>query len=338
MFYPVQHITQTAFGKFPFNILTACTHERYESSLAKTGNNFYAFFAEGFKPGWNAQYAEVPNNYIIFDKNKKENQILNHLRFDMILSQNKFGQYQIFNQLQKQFHIPLISLEHTLPMPSWDKDMLKKVNDMRGDINIFISDYSIDRWNWERRTDTYVINHALDTKLFCSGNQERKNHILTVANDYIGRDWCLNFTQYKEVCLDNKLPVRPIGDTKDFSLPAKNTEDLVNEYQTSRIFLNTAHISPIPTSLLEAMSCGCAVVSCNTCAVPEYIEHGVNGFLANNNSEMLEYLHILLQDEKLATKLGKAARKTIQKKCSLDDFVSKWNKIFQAASSTIYLG
>lgn len=338
MFYPVQHITQTAFSKFPFNILTACTHERYESSLAKTGNNFYAFFSEGFKPGWNTQFAEVPENYVIFDKSRKENQIMPHLRFDMILSQNRFGQYQIFNQLQKHFHVPLISLEHTLPMPTWSSSMLNKVNEMRGDINIFISDYSIEKWRWDRQDNTYVINHAIDSDLFCDENKERKNHILTVANDYIGRDWCLNFTQYKEVCLDNKLPVRPIGETENFSLPTKNTNDLINEYQTSRIFLNTAHVSPIPTSLLEAMSCGCAVVSCNTCAIPEYIEHGVNGFLANDNNEMLEYLKILLKDENLSKKLGQAARKTIQKKCSLNDFVSKWNRVFNTISKKIYLG
>ena len=81
-----------------------------------------------------------------------------------------------------------------------------------------------------------------------------------------------------------------VGDTPGLSEPAASTEGLVATYQNSRIFLNTSTISPVPTALMEAMSCGCAVVSTATCMIPEVIEHGVNGFITNDTQEMKQYL------------------------------------------------
>ena len=66
-------------------------------------------------------------------------------------------------------------------------------------------------------------------------------------------------------------------------------------------------------SLLEAMSCGCAVVSTETCMIPEVIENGVNGFMTNDEKQMERYLVDLLNDKNLAKEIGDNARKTIVK-------------------------
>jgi glycosyltransferase involved in cell wall biosynthesis len=105
-------------------------------------------------------------------------------------------------------------------------------------------------------------------------------------------------------------------------------EDLRDNYNSCGLFVNTSTYSPIPMSLLEAMSCGCAVVSTATCAIPEIIENGVNGFATNDISEMKEYISAILKDEKLRDSLGKEARKTILNKFSIKRFASEWNEIF----------
>ena len=48
---PLSYIIRAATRKptEKLNILTFPTHERYESMLAKTGHNFYAYRAEGIK-------------------------------------------------------------------------------------------------------------------------------------------------------------------------------------------------------------------------------------------------------------------------------------------------
>lgn len=342
---PVGSITRASTRKAgeKLNILCAPTHERYESGLAQTGHNFYAIQGEHIKD-WKEIYAPKPKNYHILEQG---NVLPIDVDLDLVLSQNKFGQFQKLEKLAKLFHLPLLSVEHTLPHPGWGPEYIKSTQQMRGQMNIFITDYSLEKWQWQDLGDTMTIGHMVDTDIFTCPEKfkfcitdaphKRKNHILTVANDYIGRDWCLDFQRYKRVCLDKGLPYRAVGDTPGLSKPAKDTNELVNEYKSSRIFLNTAHISPIPTSLLEAMSCGCAVVSCNTCAIPEYIQHGLNGFLYNNDAELSEYLTLLLNDEDVAREMGQRARETILNKCSKERFLNQWNIAFEATIQKGYL-
>jgi hypothetical protein len=336
MLNPLTHIIEGCREKNHYNCLTASTHERYQGvGLAKTKCDFYMWMKTGvFKPNWNFAFNPMPENHVLLDERRGDNQLYPWLNIDFVFSQNKFGQFQILGQIAQHLHVPLISLEHTCFMPWWSKEQRKQLNEMRGKINVFITDYQIDDWGWDDRGDTHVINHCVDTNLFSPSQEvERKNHILTVGNDYIGRDAVLNFSQFKRVVLDNRLPFRAVGETKGLSAAPASVGQLVQEYNSSKIFLNTHHISPIPTSLLEAMAMGCAVVSCNTCAIPDYIKHGENGFLYKSDEEALQYLKLLLNDKDLAEKLGKNARETIKEKCSVDEFVRKWNNVFDLARS-----
>jgi glycosyltransferase involved in cell wall biosynthesis len=312
-------------GNGPLNILTVPTHERFETGLAKTGHNFFAITSQHTKT-WDERYAPCPENYHVYDM-KNGQTFPNHIEFDLALSQNKFGQFQLLANYANRFGIPMISLEHTLTVPTWGPEIRQQMVSMSGAVNVFISDYSIDVWGFDKNDpNVRVIRHAVDTELFKPLGLERNNSILTVANDFINRDWCLNFSQFCRVT--NGLPVKIVGDTPGLSKPAASTEELVTDYNKSRVYLNTAHISPIPTSLLEAMACGCACVSIKSAAIPEYIQTGKNGLLVENDKDMRAALEFLLANAKEAERLGKAARQTILEKCTLDRFTSEWNSLF----------
>lgn len=313
------------------NILTCPTHERYEEGLAKTGHNFFAIPGKHIKK-WNEDFAKKPDNYHILP-----NQGLPHwLEIDLVLSQQKFGQYQLLAPIAKQLNVPLISLEHTLPVPQWTQLQLQQLQNMRGDINLFISDYSIGEWGWEDRGDTFVIHHGVDTKTFSpwweNDNAEQNNRALSIVNDWIGRQWCCNFTGWQRVTQKPPaLPTRVRGDTKGLSTATKSLSELVKEYHDSTVFFNTSVISPIPTVVLEAMSCGLPVVSTATCMIPEVIEHDVNGLLSNDENELRKYLEMLLEDETLRRTLGEEARSTIEERYSQERFIRDWNHIFEEA-------
>ena len=102
--------------------------------------------------------------------------------------------------------------------------------------------------------------------------------------------------------------------------------------ESPKVGLNTSIASPIPTTLLEAMSCGCAIVSTATCMIPEIIEHGVNGYCSNDVGELRSFLDELLNNEELCERLGRAARKTVEDSLSLGSFVDRWNDIFDNAA------
>ena len=313
----------------PLNIITFPTHERYESNLVKTGHNFYGY-REGNIKSWNTNYAPVPDNYILLDDRRGEAQIPLDVDFDLVLSQNKFGQFQKAQPIAKLLNIPLVSLEHTLPMPQWSPEQRSQLCNMRGLINVFISDYSISQWNFAKTNDVRVIKHCVDTEMFKPAYSiefdKRYNRILSVVNDWIGRDWCCGFKLWQRVIAG--LPACPVGDTQGLSKPASSMKELVDFYAYSRIFINTSTVSPVPTSLLEAMACGCAVVSTENCMIPEVIEHGVNGFMTNDETEMRGYLEQLLNDEELALQMGLKARQTILDEFSVKRFTSEWNEIF----------
>jgi glycosyltransferase involved in cell wall biosynthesis len=309
--------------KSKYNIVTFDTHERYQTMMARTGHNFYSFQYDDCKT-WVDAYGKKPANYYTLPKNA----LVNGIDFDFILSQSKFGQFQFAKQMQQVFKIPLISLEHTLPIPSWPEQQLKEMRAMTGDQNVFISKFSARRWGIFPHT---VIKHCVDTEQFSPGEEERANVALSVVNDYKARDYCCNYQGWERITKD--LPVKLVGSSPEpeFSKAAESIDELTMAYRRSSIFLNTSTVSPVPTSLLEAMACGCAVVTTATCMIPEIIKNGENGFISNDETELRDKIQLLLNDPELARKLGEQARQTVVRDFGVDVFVNNWNAVFDTA-------
>jgi hypothetical protein len=322
----LQFINKAIRNKDKYNILTFDTHERYQQQLCKTGHDFYSFRYENCKR-WDESYAKIPDNHYLMP----DNSITASIGFDFILSQSKFGQFQASQHINQRFKLPVISLEHTLPISSWPDDQLQAFRSMSGDVNVFISDYSKDKWNIAGVSK--VIHHSVDSEVFKPVDGEKKPHVLSVVNDFINRDYCCNYTGWKRIT--DGLNVKLLGKTEGLSEPAESIEALSQAYAEAQVFLNTSTVSPIPTCLLEAMSCGCACVSTATCMIPDIIDHGVNGFISNDENELKGYVETLLKDEDLRSKLGAAARQTILDDFSEEKFINNWNETFDMAYGVI---
>jgi glycosyltransferase involved in cell wall biosynthesis len=315
-------ISKATQKKDKYNILTFDTHERYQYQQAKTGHNFFSFRYDGCKE-WDNNYSELPENYYVMPKNS----IMTSIDFDFILSHSKFGQFQAAHSINQRLGLPIVSLEHTLPIDNWPESQLNNFRSMAGNINVFISEYSAGKWNMN--CDNRVIHHSVDTELFKIHDTEKNGKVLSVVNDFVNRDYCCNYSGWKRIT--EGLPVKLVGNTPGLSKPAKDIHELASEYQEASVFLNTSTVSPVPTSLLEAMSCGCAVVSTATCMIPEIIKNGVNGYISNNEQDLRGYTKELLEDPSLAAKMGQAARETILEKFSEDKFINNWNEVFDLA-------
>lgn len=322
----------------PLNVLTYPTHERWQSGLSGANAMFYMVQSPQVK-SWSRQYAALPPNHILLNPSRGDHQLPPDVDFDLVLSQNKFGQYQIAAGLAKQLHLPLISLEHTLPVKEWGPDRLEACRQMRGDLNVFISEFSVGHWGFDIKDPSVrVIHHGVDTDTFSPNDMvcDRKPTLLSVVNDWVNRDYFCGFRLWQAVTKD--LPVVVVGDTPGLSLPAKSVPDLVMKYRSSRVFLNTSLVSPIPTALLEAMSSGAACVSTATAMIPEVIQHGVNGLMSNDPAELRRFCQLLLKDEALAARLGAAARRTIVEKFSMGVFVKKWDEILLDVADNFCMG
>jgi len=327
---PISSITRAATlsSSDPLNILTFVTHERYEPNLCKTGQNFYAYTGD-FAREWNTNYSPIPDNYCIFDKKLDGKQIPIHLDIDLIISQNILVHFEIAKNISDLLNVPIINIHHTLPPPEWTADHLEKLSSRAGDIDVYITDYNRKVWGLNPQKSK-VIYHGIDSSFWKPDKKIKKGkYALSVVNDWINRDWCCGYNIWQQVTAG--IPTKAVGDTPGLSLPAKSLEDLRSNYNSCGLFVNTSTYSPTPMSLLEAMSCGCAVVSTATCAIPEIIENGVNGFITNDPAEMKEYITQVLNDDELRDKLGKNARQTILDKFSIKRFADEWNELFKMA-------
>lgn len=307
----VKSIVRRATRDDKLNIIViGATHERYESQLAKTGHNFFCL-EHGKK--WEKKYAPIPENYSII------NQVPYHEEFDLILLHTSGERYGLAKQIQEYCQIPILKHCHVLPQT---EEEIYLFNQEKVDLNTFISDFSKKAW----RNDGVTITHGLDTDFWTPGNKERNSHLLSVVNYWRDRDWACGWNLWNRI--RNGLPIKVVGNNQPLSEPAKNTEELRNFYQTSTIFLNTSLHSPVPMALLEAMACGCAIISTATCMIPDIIQHEKNGLISNNEDELRYYCELLLNNPDRAKTFGERARETIEKEYNIEKFKNSWNNAF----------
>lgn len=313
----------------PYKILTSAVHEGYQSNFA----GFNALFYLANYPGcntWNSSFRKMPDNFIKLTGQGFQQLPLGHY-MDIAWSQNKFGMFQFLAPLAERLGIPLVSMEHTLPVPGREY-VAKSFNAMKGHINIFITEFQIKQWGWERDQNTYIIPCCTDTDFFhplddTSWHGDGK--ILTVQNDYINRDIFLNFKLYQQ--LTYNLPTNPVGKTEGLGQPAKDTADLRSKYQNASVFLNTTSWSTMPNTLLEAMACGCPIVTTATCSITDWCIDGYNAIVSNDPKVLRNGLEHLLNHPNEARELGRNARKTAIEKFGLSDHLNQWKTVFDRA-------
>lgn len=311
----------------PLNILTATTHERYESNLCNTGHNFYALKIPGQKD-WDTDYAPIPENYHIIDN------IPDYLDFDIILSHTSCARLQILHNIIARsqmksldgISIPIIRHTHVLPDVRMNiENQISAFNKVMVDVDSFISKNNSKAWMPNKKNKN-IIEHGIDTDFWSPINKgNRLNACLSVVNYWPDRDWCCGFNLWRETT--NQLPVSVYGKSPGFSLPAESPEHLRAIYNNHSIFYNTSLHSPVPMVMMEAMACGCAIVSTSTCSIPEIIKHGYNGLLSNDPKELRTHLDMLLANPDKARELGNNAAKTIQDKFNMSRFVKSWNNM-----------
>ena len=83
--------------------------------------------------------------------------------------------------------------------------------------------------------------------------------------------------------------------------------------------------------VLQYMAAGIPCVVSNIGILPEYIQEGRNGFLAESDSEWVEKISLLIEDVSLRKQLGNAGRETINQQYSSHVWVSKLSEIFKEA-------
>ena len=330
-------IRQSTRNDKQLQILCFPTFERTESYLfSRMEHQFYALRHPSWKD-WKKEYASIPNNYHLLNPKKDpRNQLPPWIVPDLILSQNRMAHYPTAKWYADKWDIPIICVEHMSAHPTTPEAFKRQMRSMVGDINVFVTGMVRESWGWPEDFGR-VIHNAVDLDLFKRNPKiEKQNYILTVANDFKGRDIYCGFNLWADTVkhlTQHKLPVRLIGDNKGMSTPAKNTQELVRFYNESCIYLNTTLVSSLPTTLIESMSCELPVVSTDTTIISKLlVQHGKTGFVSNDPKKLAEYCQLLMNDKKLRIKMGKEGRQWIKNNFSPSEFLKEWKRVFAEIS------
>jgi len=112
-----------------------------------------------------------------------------------------------------------------------------------------------------------------------------------------------------------------------------NREELIKLYQHASVFVMPSRYESGPLTVLEAMSCGKPVIATSVGIVPEVIQNMHNGIIVQPNSsdELTKSISMLLVDEQLKEKLGRNARKTVEKMYTWDIVADNVEKCYHEA-------
>jgi glycosyltransferase involved in cell wall biosynthesis len=107
--------------------------------------------------------------------------------------------------------------------------------------------------------------------------------------------------------------------------------DRVELYQALDVLLITSDSEGTPMTLLEAMSCGLAVVSSAVGGIPEVCTHEKNALLVTRRdvTGFAVALGRVLGEEGLARKLGENARATILKSYEIRGLVRRIEALYE---------
>jgi D-inositol-3-phosphate glycosyltransferase len=127
--------------------------------------------------------------------------------------------------------------------------------------------------------------------------------------------------------------IKELGISQNITLAGFVPDELLPAYYDAADYflLPSASGEGLPLVLLEAMACGLPVIATAVGGTPEILKHNKNGILVPpiNPTAMAEATSKLLSNEKLATTLGKEARKNVEDNYTWEENVRRLQAIYR---------
>lgn len=194
-----------------------------------------------------------------------------------------------------------------------------------------------------------VVPSTLDMRDYpAKGDREPKNPLTLV---WTGSHSTLPFLE------DIKTPLQQLASLHSFQLSVISHTDTYQiegvptlskrwnaETEASDLHDADIGLAPFPNTgwtpwrchgkILQYMAVGIPTIASPIGIIPDYIQDGVNGFLAKTDEEWVEKLCWLIKNPELGRKMGQAGRETIQTSYSAEVWVPQLKTIFEESVSS----
>ena len=306
------------------NILTWHIHGTYLNNLCQVPHNWYLPVREGRPVGYGGKGATFHWPEWVHEVPVEE---VRHLPLDLVLYQSLQNytedQYEILSRCQQR--LPRVYLEHNVPRPHAvatehpvnDPDVLL----------VHVTHYN--RLMWDTgRTPTVVVEHGVSVPANVQYTGELECGVV-VANGMQKRPRITGLDLVLDV--RRRVPLELIGmGTEELGglgdIPFVNLHAIEARY---RFYWHPIRYTSLGLAMLEAMMVGLPVLCFAVTEHPRVIQDGVTGFISSNLEELVDKMHILLRDPKLAAEIGRRGQQVARERYNLQRFVRDWDQVLR---------
>jgi hypothetical protein len=314
------------------NVLTAPTHSPMEAMLCAALPNcqFYAYRKQGSNiiNQWNPIRVKPDSYHLLPDDGADHN--IPDCDFHLCLIHNVGAQHPHLYRYAQMLNLPTLAYYHTMPPYGIDPQGLAQYQQLPYDHHVFITELSRTCWGFQDHPNSSVIYHGAELDLFKPNGEQKQQYALTIGNEATSRYFELGFDEEQK--LVQGFPYRHIGtDERNPKMhnPVTEVHQLVKEINRAQVFLNCARWSPFPKSLVEAISCGSAILTVNSCGVPDVMQHKVNCMMYPQGRVDIgrKMLQEMLNNPDMCASLGREARKLAETFFSPTRFANEWKTL-----------
>lgn len=199
-----------------------------------------------------------------------------------------------------------------------DKENIKKAN-------IVLSNSLFSKENIKRAygLNSFLCYLGVDVNEFKNLNFKKKQDILFIGE----KTEIEGYDILEEVLKLYKTKPTVEFVTRDKNGVGINEHELIKKINESKIILSLSRFEPFGLIPIEAMACETPVIALSEGGLKESVKNNVTGYLVKNNNEIKGKIDLLLKDEILAKKLGRAGRQEVLSKFTWNISVGNFLKI-----------
>jgi glycosyltransferase involved in cell wall biosynthesis len=306
------------------NILIWHIHGAYLTAITQTEHNWYLPVKPGHPEGYAGRGVDSALPEYVQEIAADE---IRNLDLDLIIFQTprnyQIDQYEILSFEQQQ--LPGIYLEHNTPEPHPTLTR-HPVADAPNVVLVHVTHYN--RLMWDNgQAPTCIIEHsvAIDPSLHYRGHRPEG---IIVVNELQRRGRMAGFDIFETIRQRIPMTVAGMKSAEIGGLGDIHYRYLHQRVAEYRFLFSPMRYSSLPLAVIEAMTIGMPIVALATTELPGVIENNVHGFVSCDPDELVDQMHILLNNPAEARRMGDNARQLARSRFGLGRFVQDWNRVF----------
>lgn len=286
-------------------------HSALWSAYAKLGYDIdLMHYNDNF--AWDKKEKPIPENVRILPAGST----INHKEYFIAIGNNEHTQAPILRGLGVPYVLALASCSH-----------IRDMNRIQRDRVVFCGHAQRSKLGFSTNFGD-VLYYPIDTDKF-SGWTGIGGYSMSMVR-HMRKAQGQGFERYKQIRLAIGERVLNFGRQADgLSMDETGSEEsTIAMLQKAACYFDPVDVSPLSFACLEALAVGVPFVTTKHDEWPILLENEKSAFICKDNSEIIERIKYCFENKTEAGKVGALGRDVIREKCTLKNWKTTWERIF----------